>query len=343
MRGGWFTNVDPALRRAWHPVARSSEVGGAEPLAVRLLGEDWALVRLGGEVVALRDRCPHRFAPLSAGTVVDGALRCRYHGWRFGGDGACVEIPAVDPHVPIPPRARCETARVAEHLGLVWLAPDEPICPLPEVGEHGDGRFAVIDLPPEPWRASAAQMADNFLDVAHFPFTHSSTIGDPDDQVVRPYELERDGWAVRAIHRHRARALLPVPGSPDDEVIERVMSFSLVAPHHVVLRLDYGRDGLMVLWFFHQPVDETTTILWCTELAENVADGRVPADEALAFQVAVANEDRDLLERIEPKAVPLDPTVEVHTKADRITLELRRLLADLVAEAEPAPAVDVRP
>jgi hypothetical protein len=138
---------------------------------------------------------------------------------------------------------------------------------------------------------------------------------------------------VRAVHRHRARALLPAQGPDEPDVIDRVMTFSLVAPHHVVLRLDYGRDGMVVLWFFHQPVDESTTVLWCTELAENVADGRVDGDDALRFQLAVATEGRDLLERIEPKAVALDLTAEVHTKADRITVELRRLLADLVRAA----------
>ena len=38
-----------------------------------------------------------------------------------------------------------------------------------------------------------------------------------------------------------------------------------------------------------------------------------------------------MLERSWRKGVPLDPTAELHTKADRITLEMRRVLAELVA------------
>jgi hypothetical protein len=34
---------------------------------------------------------------------------------------------------------------------------------------------------------------------------------------------------------------------------------------------------------------------------------------------------------------PLTPTAEVHTRADRTTLEFRRVLPDLVAMAEGAP------
>jgi phenylpropionate dioxygenase-like ring-hydroxylating dioxygenase large terminal subunit len=328
----WLTNTDPALRAAWHPVARVGDVGDG-PLGVRLLGEAWAVARLGGRLVALEDRCPHRLAPLSAGRVEGDTLQCRYHGWRFGGDGACVAIPATGPDVPVPPRARCATASVVEHLGLVWLAPETPRCPLPDLPELDDPHFGPVELPPQTWRASAAQMADNFLDVAHFPFTHAGTIGDPDDRLVHPYEVEREGWVVRAVHRHRAKALVgeAAPDGPVEEVIDREMGFTLTAPHHVVLRLDYGRDGRMVLAFFHQPVDDDTTVLWCLQAAENVADGRVPTDEARAFQLRVAAEDRDLLERLEPKAVPLDLTAEVHTRADRITVELRRMLADLVA------------
>ena len=53
--------------------------------------------------------------------------------------------------------------------------------------------------------------------------------------------------------------------------------------------------------------------------------------DAIAFQLAVAAEDKAFLERIHTKALPLDATVEYHSKADRITLEMRRTLADLVS------------
>ena len=69
-----LANTDPALRRGWHVVAASDEIG-RDPVQVWLLGEPWALVRLPTadgatrRSVAFADRCPHRLAPLSAGTV----------------------------------------------------------------------------------------------------------------------------------------------------------------------------------------------------------------------------------------------------------------------------------
>lgn len=105
----------------WHPVAESTHLGDGV-LRVEAGGTAFALARLGGEVVAFEDRCPHRLAPLSAGWVEDGQIRCGYHGWSFGSDGACTLIPANGPGRPIPPRACLRpAAEVAERDGRIWL------------------------------------------------------------------------------------------------------------------------------------------------------------------------------------------------------------------------------
>src|SRR5262245_25672812 len=79
-------NTHPALRPCWHPVAYARDVG-ADPVRVTLLGEHYVLVQLDGVISAFPDQCPHRGAPLSAGTIVDGTLQCAYHGFRYGTDG----------------------------------------------------------------------------------------------------------------------------------------------------------------------------------------------------------------------------------------------------------------
>ena len=328
-------NEHPALRRCWHPVARSSDVTGDGPVAVELLGERWCLVRLGGKLTALRDVCPHRYSPLSAGTVVGDTLRCAYHGFRFAADGTCVEIPAVDPDLPIPARA-CATAAagVAESLDLVWLAPEDPITPLPEVPEHNDPSFVICPLPPLDWNAGAAQMADNFLDLGHLPFVHLDTFGDEDDKLVRDYSLQRDGWRFTASHRHFTKALADSHrGDEDYRVVERELLFVFTAPHHVYLRISYPEENVVLtISFCHQPVNAATTRLYCTDYRNDIADEPAAIEEAAGFQLAVAAEDKTLLERIHTKAVPLTASAEYHSKADRITLEMRRMLADLVAE-----------
>jgi Phenylpropionate dioxygenase and related ring-hydroxylating dioxygenases, large terminal subunit len=103
----------------WHPVAYADDVTEA-PVAVRLLDEPLAIVRLKGEVVAFKDLCIHRGTALSLGTVRDGQLQCAYHGWRFDSSGSCVRIPSR-PEGSIPRKARVEKYACEEAAGLVWV------------------------------------------------------------------------------------------------------------------------------------------------------------------------------------------------------------------------------
>ncbi len=328
-------NEHPALRRCWHPVARSADVGENTPVAVELLGEHWCVVRLGGTLAGLRDSCPHRYSPLTAGTVVDNTLRCAYHGYRFTADGTCVEIPAVDPGLPIPARA-CATAAagVAEALDLIWLAPEDPIAPLPEVPEHHDPSFVNCPLPPLDWHAGAAQMTDNFLDLGHLPFVHLDTFGDKDDKIVPDYSLRRNGWQFTSSHRQVTKPLAELT-NPDSgcRAVERELLVVYTAPHHVYLRINYPQENaVLTISFCHQPVNASTTRLYCTDYRNDIPDDPDAIAEAVAAQLAVAAEDKALLERIHTKSVPLIANTEYHSKADRVTLEMRRMLADLVAE-----------
>jgi hypothetical protein len=78
----------PVFRRFWYPtVALSALAAGPRPFT--LLGQPLVLwLGKDGAPHAFHDRCPHRGVALSMDSkVVDGALRCGYHGWRFGPGG----------------------------------------------------------------------------------------------------------------------------------------------------------------------------------------------------------------------------------------------------------------
>jgi vanillate O-demethylase monooxygenase subunit len=134
-------NTSPVWRRAWHAVAHAEEVTAEAPVQVLIAGEEWVITRLDGRLAAFEDRCPHRLAPLSAGHITaeaDGTARlaCAYHGWRFDAAGRCDLIPSLGRQGNISKRARLRPAHgVAEAYGLIWLAPDEPLAPLPAFGE----------------------------------------------------------------------------------------------------------------------------------------------------------------------------------------------------------------
>jgi phenylpropionate dioxygenase-like ring-hydroxylating dioxygenase large terminal subunit len=70
----------PFMRNAWYCAAWDHEVTRA-PRARRIPDTPVLLFRKqDGEAVAIGDRCPHRFAPLSAGVVRGDQIQCPYHG-----------------------------------------------------------------------------------------------------------------------------------------------------------------------------------------------------------------------------------------------------------------------
>lgn len=117
----------------WYPVARATEVG-TTPVPVGAGGRAFVVVRLrdGGEVSAFPARCPHRLVPLVTATVHEGRLQCPAHGWRFDGEGRCVDVPSLGTTGTPPPRADLATPwAVEERHGWVWLAPDRTASPSP--------------------------------------------------------------------------------------------------------------------------------------------------------------------------------------------------------------------
>jgi vanillate O-demethylase monooxygenase subunit len=331
---GALSNTDPALRRAWHPVARSNEVTDT-PYRARLLGEDWVLVRMP-ELAAFVDRCPHRFAPLSAGTVDGTSLRCGYHGWCFGADGGCTEIPSLGEHEHIPPRARATTpARIAERHGMIFIAPEEPLTELLEVPEADDPAFMHGALDPIPARVGAGLMLDNFLDMAHFPFLHAATIGTPESEVVE-FQTERRGLGMNVHGTH------PFPNREDPAVAagerplvqHRRLEYRYRAPFCICLRIDYVEaGGTNVLDFYVQPEDDEHCRVYMAVHRNDLGGDEHRLAECIAFENKVVDEDLALQERYADLRLPLDITAEVHVKADRMTIELRRILGELVERA----------
>ncbi|HSN03117.1 MAG TPA: aromatic ring-hydroxylating dioxygenase subunit alpha [Acidimicrobiales bacterium] len=330
-----LTNTEPALRRAWHTLCRSEEVT-ATPRAFRLLGENWVAYRTSaGTPLVFLDRCPHRFAPLSMGSCEGATLRCVYHGWVFDEDGRCVEIPALGEGATLPSRAQLTSpAGIFESHSMLFIAPEEPLTPRPRIAAAEDAAFLRGDLAVIETRASAALLADNFLDMAHFPFIHKGTFGADEAREVPNYSVTRDGYPFEAAYEHDfahredpgvAAGLRPL-------VQRRRLTYRYVAPFHLELAIDFlDAGGTNVIGFFLSPIDDERVRIY-SSLWRNDLDGSIERmREAIDFEVAVIDEDLALQSRMEVLSMPLDITSEVHTRADKTTVELRRILADLVA------------
>jgi hypothetical protein len=106
--------------------------------------------------------------------------------------------------------------------------------------------------------------------------------------------------------------------------------------------LDAERTNVIVLVV--RPVGPEGCVLYTVVLRSGQASEAEMAD-ALAYELTILGEDLALQERFADLVLPLDLTTEVHTRADRVTVELRRVLADLVRRAcggvDGSPAVGV--
>src|SRR4051812_26504091 len=113
------------LRNAWYMAGWAGELG-REPLARRLVGEAIVLYRKeNGDPVALQDRCPHRFAPLSRGKLHQDTIECGYHGLRFDAAGQCVLNPHGNCHIPQGAKVRSYPLVEKNTLAWIWMGTPE--------------------------------------------------------------------------------------------------------------------------------------------------------------------------------------------------------------------------
>ena len=284
-----------AIAEGWHPVATVPELRH-RPLARRLLGQ--ALVVFAGAdgPAVLHDRCPHRGVPLSAGRVVEGTLACAYHGWRFAGDGTCVEVPGVE----VPGAERCPPARAARlpvtvAAGLVWtsLAASPP--PFPRLPEAMDDpaldRFWWL-LEPSPARLLDA--LENHLDPAHPHVVHPWLVRHPRRRSPTEVTVRQGPWGAEAVYRERRRnrALLPA-------ILEgpRLRSVGRLWPPTIgEVRLEAASGAALSIAVVFAPVDPGVTRPYAHFASTR---GRVPGwlkRLALkAFHLPVLAQDRRIL------------------------------------------------
>ncbi|MDE3105509.1 MAG: Rieske 2Fe-2S domain-containing protein [Acidobacteriota bacterium] len=168
----------------WYPALRASELRAGRMTKALLLGIPMVLGRKrDGSLFALRDMCPHRGIPLSAGWFDGERVTCKYHGWEFEPcGGRCEHIPSLTPHDTLEPtRVFAQAFPCQQRDGYAWVY----------VPEAGAGRSLSVELPPVPevpkfsdrYR-TAHLVADlpcnvdhgiiGLMDPAHGPFVHQA-------------------------------------------------------------------------------------------------------------------------------------------------------------------------
>lgn len=165
------------IRNCWQVIAFGKEIG-ATPLPRTVCEERVVLFRTAaGEAVALADRCPHRFAPLSVGRVVGDTIQCGYHGLCFDAQGACVRVPGQD---TVPRNARVRKYPLVERHTFAWIWLGDEACAdpalIPDLHWVDDPAWAAV-TGYHHFGANYQLVNDNLLDLSHESFVHEETIG----------------------------------------------------------------------------------------------------------------------------------------------------------------------
>jgi phenylpropionate dioxygenase-like ring-hydroxylating dioxygenase large terminal subunit len=194
------------LTDIWYFALPSSDLKRGKLIRQDILGEPVLLGRApGGQVVALRDICPHRAAPLSAGRFTreaDGrdSVECPYHGWRFGADGTCVAIPSLTEAQAFDvSRIAVRRYPVAESQGLVfvWMA--------------GDPRDLSCPTEPPPTFPGVVGGAPKLVDRMDFEAHIDHAVVGLMDPAHGPYVHQQWWWRSRASRHEKAKRFAPAP------------------------------------------------------------------------------------------------------------------------------------
>lgn len=199
------------LRNSWYVAAWDDEIGDGIDFHRRILGEDILFARdKGGDVQAVRNRCPHRFAPLDRGRKVDGQIECPYHGLRFDLLGQCNYNPHGDGKIP--PNARIQTYPVAlKHMLIwIWMGDTEVADPatIPDLCGLDPEKFAInkgyMYTP-----VNYEYLTDNVMDLGHIEFLHEGLLGSEAVRRART-ETKQEGSTVYSYRLTNAE-VLPLP------------------------------------------------------------------------------------------------------------------------------------
>ena len=282
-RVGPGTPLGAVFRRYQIPVLLSEELErGGPPSRVRLLGEDLVAYRTTTGVVGLvGEFCAHRRASLYYGRIEEEGIRCVYHGWKFGLDGRCTEMPNVHAQYDFKERIQQPSYPCVEKSGIIWtyMGPTETkpdqLPPLEWVGLEEEQRLVTKQL----LECNFVQAMEGDFDPSHLSFLHGtvdaySTYGDrlaargqdvapePADGILTP-ELDRLYW-----HRDPQPTItvMPTPygmfsgarreGGPTT-YYWRFNQF--VMPFYAGVPWDTGELAQCNVWV---PRDDYTTVVW---------------------------------------------------------------------------------
>jgi vanillate O-demethylase monooxygenase subunit len=335
------------LKNAWYVAALSTEVEGQGMLSRKILGQSVLVYRkLDGSPVAIRDRCPHRFVPLSMGKRDGDDVVCPYHALRFSPSGQCVHNPHGDGLIP--KAAKVQSYPLVERDGFIWLwAGDEALADpslIPDYsllsGGHANSKgYAYMHM-----QANYEIVVDNIMDLSHVDHVHGPLLNTAGHLSAQQPKVVEEGRSITVRWDWQQdppmgffSPFLPQPGA----AARHHVTVCWTAPGTMLLTVgavqNGGRDedGLLS-WDYHlmTPETETTTHYFFGSrrnwLVEDAELNRMKLEGTV---LAFTTEDKPIIEAVQREMGTADlwSLKPVLLTSDPAAVRSRRLLAKLIA------------
>ena len=301
------------LREAWYYALPSRRLRRRTVVAKVMLGEPILIGRDDrGTAFALRDLCPHRGMPLSAGHFDGREIECCYHGWRFDTHGQCVVIPSLLPGQRFAPgHIHTRSYPVREVQGNIWVffGADPAGAPEVPVLDGFDGwtpdLVESVRLPAEIDHAVVGLM-----DPAHGPFVHRAwwwRTRHSIQQKAKAFAPSPFGFTMtRHAPSRNSRAYRLLGGAPETEIVFRLPSVRIE-------QIRAGRHRVSSLTAITPIEHRMTEINHCIYWTPPWLSMLKPA--LRRYVRAFLNQDRDIMER-QQRGLRFDPPLTLIDDAD---------------------------
>jgi vanillate monooxygenase len=336
------------IKNTWYVACTPNEIDD-KPLSRKICNETLVFYRTeDGKVAALEDFCPHRGAPLSLGTVVEGRLVCGYHGLEMGRDGKTIAMPGQ--RVGGFPCIR--SYPVEERHGFIWVwmgdatkADPASIHHLPWAENpewaYGGGLFHIA--------CDYRLMIDNLMDLTHETYVHSTSIGQK--------EIDETPCTTRVEGNHviTSRFMNGISAPPfwkmalrghqlpDDQPVDRWQICHFTPPSHVMIEVGVALAGLggydapadkkassIVVDFITPESDTSIWYFWGMARNFNVKDPTLTAS-IREGQGKIFSEDLEMLERQQKNLLSHPSRKVLSLNIDAGGVKSRRIIEKLVA------------
>lgn len=321
----------------WYVVAETKELQRNKVLERQVLGRPLAVFRdAAGQSAVLENRCIHRNAPLSCGTVCGTGLRCGYHGWVYDRGGKVVDIPSLGPNQGKIGTRSVPAFDTKEQDGYVYvrlsrdpLSEEFSPFPMPHAGEKGWKSVRVVNR----FQNTVTNCAENFVDIPHTAFVHYGIFRKPAGERLTAL-VERRGGSVLVTYRGEKANLGTFSRllNPSGAEIGHTDSFHM--PNVTSVEYDFGPRRRFCITSQSVPVTDSETLVY-TDLSYDYGIFNPVAGYFVKREgQKVIDQDIDILAK-QMATIKRFGTKFTHTPSDVIHVYIEAVRAELEAGRDP--------